>query len=87
MVAGRCLPSDCRPLIERSMMSRTIRDVSVPLRPISKARLANPRAESPAIDDCDTTNVFETLREDEAVLPGAPRVARDEPGCGAVRCE
>ena len=33
------------------------------------------------------TNVFETFRDDEAVLPGAPRVARDEPRCGSVRCE
>jgi hypothetical protein len=32
-------------------------------------------------------NVFETFRDDEAVLPGAPRVARGEPGCGSVRCE
>jgi hypothetical protein len=32
-------------------------------------------------------NVFETFGDDEAVLPGAPRVARDEPRRGSVRCE
>jgi hypothetical protein len=33
------------------------------------------------------TNVFETFRGEEAVLPGAPRVARDKLRCGSVGCE
>jgi hypothetical protein len=33
------------------------------------------------------TYVFETFGDDEAVLPGVPRAARDEPRCGSVRCE
>jgi len=32
-------------------------------------------------------NVFETFRDDEAVRPGAPRVDRDEPRRGSVRCD
>ena len=33
------------------------------------------------------TNVFETFRGDEAVLPGAPGVAWNKLRCGSVRCE
>jgi hypothetical protein len=33
------------------------------------------------------TNVFETFSDDEAVLPGAPRAARDYLRYGSVLCE
>jgi hypothetical protein len=33
------------------------------------------------------TNVLEAFGDDEAVLPGAPRVARDETRRGRARCE
>ena len=32
-------------------------------------------------------NVFEAFRDNEVVLPGAPRMARDNLRCGSVRCE
>ena len=32
------------------------------------------------------TNVFKTFRHDEAVLPGAPGVARDKLRCDSIRC-
>ena len=33
------------------------------------------------------THVFEPIGDDEAVPPGAPRVTRNEPHGGSVRCE
>jgi hypothetical protein len=32
-------------------------------------------------------NVFETFRDNEAVLSVSPRMARDNLRCGSVRCE